>query len=110
MTLSHDDVVQIISEVEHPEIACGLVELGMVHQIEFKPDAGEVTLVLATPVMNIPQQVRDYMIASLYHALQAHDIELTQVGLAVMSESQRQQFFAQARANWRDGDGGCVQP
>ncbi len=90
-----------IQQVEHPAIASSLVDLGMIRDIVYTCEDKTVSLSLVLPVLNIPQNVRDYMVNSLYQALKSVDVELTEVNLAQMTEEERQVFLALEQQNWR---------
>jgi len=94
-------VYQAIQQVEHPAIACPLADLGMIRDISYLPDENTVSLTLVLPVMGIPQNVRDYMVNSLYKASKSVGYELTNVSLAEMTDDERQVFFVKEKENWR---------
>ena len=96
-----DKVYQAIQQVEHPAIASPLVDLGMIRDISYSPDENTVSLTLVLPVMGIPQNVRDYMVNSLYQAAKSAGSELTNVSLAEMTDGERQVFFVKEKENWR---------
>ena len=90
-----------IQQVEHPAIASSLVDLGMIRDVIYTSEDNTVSLTLVLPVLTIPQNVRDYMVNSLYQALKSLDVELTEVNLAQMTEEERQVFLALEQQNWR---------
>ena len=90
-----------IQQVEHPAIASSLVDLGMIRDVVYNSEDKTVSLALVLPVLNIPQNVRDYMVNSLYQALKSVDVELTGVNLDQMTEEERQGFLALEQQNWR---------
>lgn len=94
-------IMEAINNVEHPAIAASLVDLGMVRDVEYRPDDQGVTLTLALPFPNIVEQVRDYMVNSLYLAIRDAGGELTSVNLALMTDDERQTFLQIEQANWR---------
>jgi metal-sulfur cluster biosynthetic enzyme len=96
-----DAILEAVNSVEHPAIAASLVDLGMVRDIEFQPEDQGVTLTLALPVLNIPENVRDYMVNSLYLAIQDAGGELKGVNLALMTDEGRQMFLQMEQENWR---------
>ena len=93
------EVMEAINKVEHPEIAMTLVDLGMVRDINI--EGQKVTLTLVLPFLGIPEAVRNYMINSLYKAVQEQGYELVKVYIAQMTEEERQAFFQKERAHWR---------
>jgi len=51
-------IIRAIQQVDHPQINCSLVELGMVQDIQASEDG--VSLKLVLPFLGIPTVVRDY--------------------------------------------------
>jgi hypothetical protein len=96
-----DAIMEAINHVEHPAIAASLVDLGMVRDVEYKPEDQSVTLTLVLPVYNILEHVRDYMVNSLYLAIQDAGGELKGVSLAQMTDEERQRFLQMEQENWR---------
>ncbi len=96
-----DAIMEAINNVEHPAIATSLVDLGMVRDVEYQPEDQGVTLTLALPVLSIPENVRDYMVNSLYLAIQDAGGELKGVNLAQMTDEDRQMFLQLEQENWR---------
>lgn len=92
-------VDKAIRQVEHPEIAMPLVDLGMVRDIATGDEGTKLTLVV--PFMGIPDAVRDYMVGSLDQAVTTAGGKLASVQLAVMTEDERAAFFAKEQAHWR---------
>jgi metal-sulfur cluster biosynthetic enzyme len=99
--VNEDSIHVVIRQVEHPAIASSLVDLGMIRDVVYTSEDKSVSITLALPVLNIPQNVRDYMVNSLYQALKSVDAELTEVNLAQMTAEERQVFLALEQQNWR---------
>jgi metal-sulfur cluster biosynthetic enzyme len=99
--VTENSINEAIQQVEHPAIASSLVDLGMIRDVIYTSEDNTVSLTLVLPVLNIPQNVRDYMVNSLYQALKSLDVELTEVNLAQMTEEERQVFLALEQQNWR---------
>lgn len=97
---SYETIVAALSSVEHPEIATTLVDLGMVRDIKYDKTTNTVSLILVLPFFGIPKNVRDYMVYSLYQSIKPYDVEF-KVGLAEMTEEERQAFFVKEQALWR---------
>lgn len=97
---SFAEVEKLINLVEHPEIKNTLVDLGMVRDIKLLEEENTVSLTLVLPMMNIPQEVLNYLANSLHMAVQSLGYEL-KVSLAQMSEPERQHFFTMSQKNWR---------
>jgi len=99
--VTENSIYLAIQQVEHPAIASSLVDLGMIRDVVYNSEDKTVSLALVLPVLNIPQNVRDYMVNSLYQALKSLDVELTEVNLAQLTEEERQVFLALEQQNWR---------
>lgn len=96
---SEPEIRQALAEVRHPEIAGTLVALGMLKDIIV--EGKKVTLTLALPLMEIPTQVKDYLINSVRQALANLDVSLeVDVNLAEMNPEERTKFFAMAQEGW----------
>ena len=98
--ITQESVMQLISQIEHPEIARTLVQLGMIHSAEYNAETKEVSVTLLFPVAEVPESVRNYIISSIYQALQAQGLGL-KVYLGVMDEQARQKFMMQSQAYWK---------
>jgi hypothetical protein len=97
---SSEAIVAALSSVEHPEIAATLVDLGMVRDIQYDEASNTASLILVLPFFGIPQNVRDYMVYSLYQSIKPYGVEF-KVGLAEMTEEERQAFFVKEKELWR---------
>lgn len=96
---SEQDMRQALAQVRHPEIACTLVELGMLKDITV--GSNKVTLTLVLPFMGIPIQVKDYLTDSLRQALANVDASLeVEMNMAEMSEKEHTKFLEMAREGW----------
>lgn len=93
-----------VALVKHLEIDNTLIELGMVDGIAIEYDEGEgkdvVGLTLRLPMLDIPVEVRDHLIQSLYMAVTHVGYGLN-VQIVEMDEAERQHFFALAQQNWK---------
>ena len=98
--ITQDDVVQAISQIEHPEIARTLVQLGMIQEVQYNSEEKETILTLAFPVANVPESVRNYIVNDIYQALQANGVGL-KVYLSVMDDQARAKFMGQSQAYWK---------
>lgn len=94
------DVQAAIDAVAHPEIDSTLNALGMLHDLTLDESGENVELTLLLPILNIPEQVRNFLAQSLYDAVNAFGYGL-RVRLGQMSEAQRQHFFSLAQQNWK---------
>mgnify|MGYP002063702689 CR=1 FL=1 len=83
-----------------------LMDLGMLRDIQLIEAETAVGLTLVLPTLGIPEQVRAYLLNSLYHAIQPFGLKL-KVMLDEMDDAGKQHFFAQAQAAWK-ADGDCA--
>jgi hypothetical protein len=104
--LPRQEILNAITAVEHPEIAASLMDLGMLRDIQLIEAETAVGLTLVLPTLGIPEQVRAYLLNSLYHAIQPFGLKL-KVMLDEMDDAGKQHFFAQAQAAWK-ADGDCA--
>ncbi len=100
MTTNKDEIIEIINNVEHPEIANTLDELGMLDEIDFDDETKVVSLTLVLPMLNIPVSVRDMILNSIAAAIKNKGSKLS-VSFDVMNEEQRQHFFSLSKKNWK---------
>ncbi len=98
--ITKEEVEEIIRNVEHPEIACTLGELGMIGNLEFDATAREGKFTLVLPMLNIPVQIRNMILNSIGTAL-GSKVTKMRVSLAEMNDVQREKFFALSKANWK---------
>jgi thioredoxin 1 len=98
-SISEQEIRRALAEVNHPEIARTLVDLGMLKDITF--DGGNVSLTLALPLMGIPTQVKDYLLNSIRQALANLDTSLkTEINLAEMNPEERAKFLDMEQEGW----------
>lgn len=96
---SEEEIRRALSEVKHPEIDSTLVDLGMINNIVVK--GKDVSVTLKLPFMEIPAQVKDYLVNSISQALSNLDDSLkAEIPLAPMSQDDRMNFISMAKANW----------
>jgi metal-sulfur cluster biosynthetic enzyme len=93
-------ILAAIERVEHPAIATTLKDLGITRDTQVSLD-GKVTLTLALPFPNVPDNIRNYMVNSLAAAAQSAGGELTEVKLTVMNEADLQNFLIKEQQHWR---------
>lgn len=96
--MNEEAIIQAIQRVEHPEINCSLVDLGMVQDIQVSSD--QVSLKLVLPFLGIPAVIRDYMIHSLQQAVAGFDTEL-EIQVTEMTPAERQRFLTLEQQNWK---------
>jgi len=94
-----EQIVDAINEVEHPEIAMSLVNLGMIGDVNVEDE--DVSFTLVVPMMGIPEAVRDYMIGSVTEAVEKAGGKVRKVEIKVMNDEERQAFFSKEQSHWK---------
>ncbi len=100
MSVTQQEIENIMNSVEHPEIANTLDELGMLRDIKLDAETGAVSFTLVLPMLNIPVEIRDMILNSLGVALKGKATKMS-VELAEMTEEERTKFFSLSQANWK---------
>jgi metal-sulfur cluster biosynthetic enzyme len=98
---TRDAIMAAVGSVEHPAIAATLVDLGMVRDVIYNPADQGVALTLVLPFANIVEDVRNYMVNSLYIAIKGAGGELQKVTVALMTDEERERFLQLEQENWR---------
>ncbi len=100
MSITQQEIEQIMKNVEHPEIANTLDELGMLRDIKLDNETGAVSFTLVLPMLTIPVEIRDMILNSLGAALKGKATKMS-VEIAEMTEDERTKFFGLSQANWK---------
>ena len=100
MTTNKDEIIEIINNVDHPEIANTFDELGMIDDISFNEETKVISLTLNLPMLSIPDTVKNMILNSIAAAIKDKGSKLS-VSFAVMNEEQRQHFFSLSKKNWK---------
>ncbi len=100
--LNQEKIIEILAKLEHPEINNTLMELGMLHDIAYDATKKEVSLVLALPMLNIAESVRNYLVNIIYLAIEPLGIT-PKIYLARMTDAERERFFTLSQQNWKEG-------
>ncbi|MCD6384842.1 DUF59 domain-containing protein [Candidatus Sumerlaeota bacterium] len=89
---------KILKEIEHPEIAYTLFDLGMMNDINISED--KVSLTLKVPMLGIP--IRELLISEIESAVKKveENIEV-EIRLEEMNEEERTRFLKMAQQGWR---------
>ncbi len=95
---TRESVLSILEQVEHPEIALSLTELGMI--IDAAVNDKIVRVAIALPKMDIPAAVYKAITDRVVTALQKPGITI-QPEYFEMTVENRERFFALAKANWK---------
>jgi ATP-binding protein involved in chromosome partitioning len=98
-SISEQEICRALAEVNHPEIARTLVDLGMLRDIIV--EGRKVSLTLALPLMGIPTQIRDYLVISIRQALANLDASLkAEINVVEMSAEERAKFLVMEQEGW----------
>ena len=98
--LTTDNIVDVLSEVEHPEIASSLLKLGMLKDINYDESTAEVSLVLSLPTLGIPEAVRRILVSSIEGALSDAGA-IAKIEVVEMTDGERMHFMSMAQEHWR---------
>ena len=90
------DVLKVISEVQHPAIAYSLLELGIVKDLEVKGNVASVTF--AFPFPNIP--IADQLINSISEPIVSLGLDF-RYSIVVMTEEEKKKFLSMEMKAWR---------
>ena len=96
--MNEEAIIQAIQRVEHPQINCSLVDLGMVQDTQVSGD--QVSLKLVLPFLGIPAVIRDHMVHGLEQAVAGFDAKLG-IQVTEMTPAERQRFLTLERQNWK---------
>jgi metal-sulfur cluster biosynthetic enzyme len=95
---SRENVLMAVEQLEHPEIAATLGDLGMI--LDVSVQGNTATVAMALPTTEIPEVVRNALIDIMHQPLEKLGLQL-KVEFFEMTEEGRNIFFALARANWK---------
>lgn len=94
--LTIKDVIQAISEVEHPAIAFSLIKLGIVKDIELLGNT--VILTFVFPFPGIP--IADKLISSISKPIEAMGLKLEYI-IRTMKEDEKTFFLKLEKEAWK---------
>ncbi|RUT80001.1 iron-sulfur cluster assembly protein [Ancylomarina longa] len=94
--MNHQEIVQILNEIEHPAICYSLIKLGIVKDIEL--EGKKVNVVFAFPFPNIP--IADQLIASISIVVRKLDLEF-EYETRVMDDLERELFLQMESKAWK---------
>ena len=101
-SITKEDILNILDQVEHPEIAASLVELGMILDAELDDSSRTVNIAVGLPAETIPQAVEKALVENISEVLNELHLK-AKVHFFDMPENQRRKFFEIARARWKQG-------
>jgi metal-sulfur cluster biosynthetic enzyme len=94
--MTQEDVLNVLSQVEHPAIRYSLIKLGMVTDV--KLIGNKVSLVFAFPFPNIP--IADMLIQSIALPVKQMNLDL-EYTTRVMNDQERQLFLQLETEAWK---------
>ena len=104
MAVTREEAIRAIQDVEHPAINCSLLKLGIAKEIEVENN--KITLTIALPFAGIPEQMQYKLANSLVEPLSKLGSEIAVQGV-VMTETEKRNFLALEKANWKGGENPC---
>ncbi|MCD6117565.1 DUF59 domain-containing protein [bacterium] len=96
--ITRDDVINAIENVEHPEIAVTLMNLGMIKDVTVKDGTASVTF--AIPMLGIPDAVKIALAQSIQQPVESLGVELS-VDFTEMTPEIRDKFLKLSSENWK---------
>jgi len=91
-------IEKALKEIEHPEIARTLFDLGMIKDIDSQ--GSKITLTLKVPMLDIP--IKDHLINDIKSAVKKEDENLeVEINIGEMDEGERIKFMKMAQDAWR---------
>jgi metal-sulfur cluster biosynthetic enzyme len=94
--MTQEDVLNVLSQVEHPAIRYSLIKLGIVTDV--KLIGNKVSLVFAFPFPNIP--IADMLIQSIALPVKQMNLDL-EYTTRVMNDQERQLFLQLETEAWK---------
>lgn len=96
--VNREQVLEAIKNIEHPEIAVTLMDLGMILDVNVTGETAAVAMAL--PMMGIPEAVRNMLVESIRGPIESLGLTM-QVEFFEMTPEARENFFTLSRANWK---------
>jgi metal-sulfur cluster biosynthetic enzyme len=96
--ITRETVLKKLENIEHPEIALSLVDLGMIIDVAVEKQMAKVAIAL--PMLNIPKAVIDAILQSITPSIKELGLTL-QADFFEMTTEVKDNFFAAARAKWK---------
>jgi len=90
------DIINAISEVQHPAIAYSLLDLGIVKDVEF--NSNKATITFAFPFPNIP--IAEQLVNSIYDPLDLLGVDFG-YAIVVMTEEEKAKFMQMEVDGWK---------
>ncbi len=90
------DILNAISDIQHPAIAYSLVDLGIVKDIDLKDNKAKVTF--AFPFPNIP--IAEQLVNSIYGPIFLLGVDF-EYSIVEMNEEEKAKFMQMETAGWK---------
>jgi len=90
------DIINAISDVEHPAIAYSLIDLGIVKDITLEDNKARVTF--AFPFANIP--IAEQLVNSIYDRVYHLGLDF-EYAIVQMNEAEKQKFMKMETDGWK---------
>ena len=90
------DIINAISKVQHPAIACSLLDLGIVKDVAFNNN--KATITFAFPFPNIP--IAEQLVNSIYDPIDLLGVEFG-YSIIVMTEEEKARFMQMEVDKWK---------
>lgn len=90
------DVINAISDVQHPAIAYSLYELGIVKDIDVSENTAVITF--AFPFPNIP--IEDKLVSSISQPIKAIGMDFQHI-IVIMTEEEKGKFMKMETEGWK---------
>lgn len=97
-TITKEDVLKEIEDIEHPEISKTLAELGMIIDVAVRDNIANIAMAL--PMLGIPESVRNMLVESIHKPIENLGLQMN-VEFFEMTQEVRGKFFALSQANWK---------
>lgn len=94
--IKKQEVIDVISNVQHPAIGYSLLELGIVKDVEIEENI--VTAVFAFPFPNIP--IADQLISSISNPIKSLGLDFKYL-IVVMNENEKAKFMKMEAEAWK---------
>ena len=92
------DILRIIGNIEHPEIACTLDSLHMIIDVAVPKD--KVNIAIALPAQNVPEQIRQIIEHRISMSLASYRKKISFVYFDMLPQW-RSEFFDLAKRHWK---------
>lgn len=96
--MTREDVYKAIEQVEHPEIAATLIDLGMILDVTVVENVARLAMALPTP--GIPEVVRSALVQSIRSPIEGLGLRM-EVEFFEMNDESKNKFLSMAQSGWK---------